>query len=181
MPYQQRSGALRALIDSLNGQYKYREALACCLKLIDVANEHGDNEDRLEAAIQGGRCAVCVKEYETAIGLLNGAAATLSTIRAEENDSEHQNAEGELYLVLGQAYRHTERASEAKECYIKAMQIADAIRDDEMKLRPAGNIDLMEVDAGAFEDAIKHLEETRKAYFKLSDHRLASHARFNLA
>ncbi|MFZ2633542.1 MAG: tetratricopeptide repeat protein [Desulfosalsimonadaceae bacterium] len=128
-----------------------------------------------------GHTALQLKQYDQAIQAHAKAIAVLQEIRVQDGQDENLEAEGELRLSLGQAYRHSDQAHEAIQCYERAEKIAEALHNPEMKYRAVGNRGLIYADTGHYSESITLLTGTLEYYKRINDHRLLGHAQFNLA
>jgi tetratricopeptide (TPR) repeat protein len=181
LTYEQQSYALRHLIQIELALAHYDEMMQYCRQLTQIAVKERDLQDQLEAAISLGHAAMLSKDFKAAISAHNHGLKLLSRLRKREGNSAYQTAEAELLLSLGQAYRHSGRASDAAHCYERARTLAHAELDFDMEHRAVGNLGLILADMGRFTEADRLLLQCVAYYEGRHDTRLASHARFNQA
>lgn len=181
LSYDQQSAALRKLIQLSYAQSNFTNNHIHCNRLLDLAEAQKNLPDQLEALISIGQTATQLKKYDQAILSHTKAIKVLQKIREHDGQDVNLKAEGELYISLGQAYRHSDQPDKAIQCYEKAEKIAEILHKPGMKYRAKGNLGLIYADTGNYSDAVALLNRTIEYYDREKDYRLLGHAQFNLA
>jgi tetratricopeptide (TPR) repeat protein len=142
---------------------------------------------RLEAVIHSGHSLHRLGRHEEAIQRLEQARELLRRLREMQGEDSNQKAEFELLMILGQTHRQLSQTDAARDCYQEAMNLANAMNDVSDACRVNGNLGLLEVDCGLFEEGLIHLSHVIKEFdhVSLADGRerlrLLALAYFNLA
>ena len=178
--YEQHSHVLRKLGEIHRNRQEYEEAIPLYQQLLTAAQSESNAPDQLEALIHLGHCCVLLQRFREAVNYHQQALTVLVHQHQQAEPTLNQQAECELYLSLGQAYRHLSQPREAERCYQQALAIAQATRDKDAERRASGNLGLIYVDLGRFDEALAQLERTLKLLEAIGDHRMIAHARFNL-
>jgi tetratricopeptide (TPR) repeat protein len=181
LSYAQQSQSRRKLGEVVMARQDYEEAVKVYEQLLALAEAEHNLADQLEALIHLGHLNVLLKRYEFAVGYHERVVETLSTKRAKEGADVDKKAECELYLSLGQAYRHLSNPTEAEASYKKGLEIAEAISDQDAARRARGNLGLIYIDLRRFDEAISSLTEVVARFEAKNDYLGRAHTRFNLA
>ena len=94
----------------------------------------------------------------------------------------NQKAECEIKLSLGQAYRHLGQIQETASTYENVLEIASAaMLGPDVTRRALGNLALVKIDLGEYDQAEAELKRLAHDYERNGDYRLSAHAAFNVA
>lgn len=179
--YEQKSQALRCLMEIFRARLEFKEGFNLAEQLLRLAELKKNLPDQLEASIAMGHSSVLLKQFRDAVHWHNNALVILDKMRQSEGEKTNQKAECELYLSLGQAYRHLDEPNKAEECYRNAERIAQELVDYDALWRARGNVGLVLSDQEKHENAVKILTRVSNYYEQKQDYRLYGHAQFNLA